>query len=172
MKKHLLLFSLSLITVFLVCSSDSHCQTQSFTARVSYVADGDSLVVKVDGRKIRIRLWGIDAPEEGQSYSREAERLTKQLIFGRLVTIVPVERDDYGRLVANVFVGQKNVSEELVRSGLAWVHIYYCRKWICRSWRVLEENARREQRGLWAGDSYVAPWEWKRQKRSRRTGRQ
>ena len=126
------------------------------------MVDGDSIVVKNKKQKTRVRLWGIDTPEKDQPFSREAGRFTNRLLLGRTVKLIPIGRDDYGRLVAMVFLGRKNISEELVRSGLAWVHIYYCRKKICRSWRILEKEAREAKKGLWAGAEPVAPWKWKR----------
>jgi len=141
---------------------NSYGRTESFTARVYHVVDGDSLMVKVKGKKIAIRLWGIDAPEENQPFSRDAERFTRRLLQNRSVVVLPVERDDYGRLVARIIVGRTDTSQELVRSGLAWVHIYYCRKKICNSWKVLEKKARRDKRGLWREKQPIAPWEWKK----------
>jgi len=139
-----------------------HGQALSFKARVSYVVDGDSIIVKNGQQRTQIRLWGIDSPEKNQPFSSEAARFTNRMLLGRIVKIIPIQWDDYGRLVAEVFLGQKNISEELVRSGLAWVHIYYCRKKICSSWRILEKDARINQRGLWVDDVPIEPWIWKR----------
>ena len=49
--------------------------------------------------------------------------------------------DVYGRLVAMITVDEKNISEELVGSGLAWVHIYFCNEPICTAWQSLQERA-------------------------------
>ncbi len=141
---------------------NSYGRTESFTARVYHIVDGDSLLVNVKGKKIAIRLWGIDTPEENQPFSRDAERFTRRLLHNRTVQVHPVERDDYGRLVARVIVGRTDISQELVRSGWAWVHIYYCRKLICHSWKVLERKARRDKKGLWEDKHPIAPWEWKK----------
>lgn len=150
-----------LILVFIVVCDN--CQAESFRARTSRVIDGDSLVVKRGKEKIRIRLWGIDTPEKGQPFSQEAKRFTQRLLLGRMVTVTSVEYDDYGRLVAMVYLGRDNVSEKLVGSGLAWVHIYYCHKRICNTWKVLERKAREAKRGLWLEKHPVPPWQWKRE---------
>jgi len=160
--KQLCVFLIISIVIWIVGVATSHCMEASFNARVSYVIDGDSIIVKKKKQKTRIRLWGIDTPEKSQPFSREAQRFTRRLLQGRTVKLIPVERDDYGRLVAIVLLGRKNISEELVRSGLAWVHIYYCRKKICESWRLLEEAAREAKSGLWNDNQPIAPWKWKK----------
>lgn len=150
---------------------NSYGRNESFKARVYHIVDGDSLLVKTQGKKIAIRLYGIDTPEENQPFSRNAERFTRRLSQNRIVVVHPVERDDYGRLVARVIVGRTDISQELVRSGLAWVHIYYCRKSICNSWKVLEKKARRGRIGLWQDKQPIAPWEWKKLNRFSRKKR-
>ena len=44
--------------------------------RVTYVPDGDSLVVTRGGEEIRVRLFGIDAPEKGQVMASASRSLT------------------------------------------------------------------------------------------------
>ena len=150
---------------FILVLSWSRCEAAPFNARVAYVIDGDTITVQAGEKRIRIRLWGIDTPEKAQPYSDAARRFTIGMLLGRTVEIVPVQRDDYGRLVASVFVAGRNAGEELVRSGWAWVHIYYCRRKICRSWRVMEKEARHQRIGLWQEKRPVAPWVWKRKHR-------
>ncbi len=139
-----------------------NCVASPFYAKVVSVIDGDSILVKKAEQKIQIRLWGIDAPEKNQPFSYEAKRLTRKLVLNTEIRVVPIEWDDYGRLVAHVFKDRKSISEQLVDSGLAWVHVYYCRKKICRDWKIIQKTAREEKRGLWAEDNPISPWKWKR----------
>lgn len=152
----------------LVCSlglADQVCRAETFAARVVYVIDGDSLIVMNGANKIHIRMWGIDSPEEGQPFSKEAKEYTSRMLSMKLVTIKPVERDKYGRLVAEVFLRNQNSSEKIIRAGFAWVHVFYCRTKKCRAWRMLEDEARKDGKGLWVEYKPVAPWVWKRERK-------
>ena len=132
-----------------------------FSARVIKVIDGDTLEVTHQGKKLRVRLWGIDTPEWQQGFSHNARDFTRHRVQGQRVELLAKAWDKYGRLVAMVQVGGSSLNEELLREGLAWVHIYYCREPICRGWRQLEKEARMARRGLWQDDNPVPPWKWK-----------
>lgn len=132
-----------------------------FSAQVTRVIDGDTLEVMHQGKRVRVRLWGIDTPEWQQEFSHEAKAFTRHRIQGRRVELLSKTWDKYGRLVAMVKVGGSSLNEELLREGLAWVHVYYCRESICRGWRRLEKEARTARRGLWQNDNPVPPWKWK-----------
>ncbi|MEK6202221.1 MAG: thermonuclease family protein [Desulfobulbaceae bacterium] len=158
------LFSL-LCCLFLI-HGDGSClaatpSNELFSARVMKVVDGDSLEVIHQGKTLRVRLWGIDTPEWQQEFSHKALAFTRARVQGRRVELQPKAWDKYGRLVAVVKVGGHTLNEELLREGLAWVHIYYCKEPICREWRQLEKEARMTRRGLWQGDTLVPPWKWK-----------
>jgi endonuclease YncB( thermonuclease family) len=138
---------------------------ENFSAQVVKVIDGDTIEVRYQEKKLRIRLWGIDTPEHQQGFSREAQEFTRQRIQGRGVELQTKAWDKYGRLVAIVNVDGDSLNEELLREGLAWVHIYYCKEPICREWRQLEKKARQGGRGLWQDTHPVPPWKWKQNHR-------
>ncbi|MDR3089219.1 MAG: thermonuclease family protein [Desulfobulbaceae bacterium] len=133
-----------------------------FDAHVLKVVDGDSLELVSAGRKIKVRLWGIDAPESRQEYGRQARAILTAMVKGRRVSALGKDIDDYERLVALVWVDGELVNEKLVRLGVAWVYGRYCREDICKDWRRLEENARRDRRGLWAWPRPKPPWQARR----------
>jgi micrococcal nuclease len=94
------------------------------------VSDGDTFTVKIDGKKERVRLIGVDTPEtvhptKGvQCFGPEASDFTKHnLAIGTRVRLVrDVEaRDKYKRLLAYVYLVDSNVfyNLELVRLGYA-----------------------------------------------------
>ncbi len=78
------------------------------------VPDGDSLELR-DGR--RIRLHSVDAPERGRCGASEAERFLNQATLGKRVTLTEITHDDYGRILANVYVGASFVNQDVVRLG-------------------------------------------------------
>jgi len=125
-------------------------------ARVHSVSDGDTVVL--DGGQ-RVRYLGIDAPEvahegkPGEPLGDGAARYNRNLVSGRWVRLEfeREQRDDYGRLLAYVFVGDGTlVNSELVRQGLACL----CPKQRpLRYWdRLLDaqREAMKERRGLWS----------------------
>ena len=71
---------------------------------MTYVADGDSLVVVRNGQELRVRLFGIDAPEKGQVMASASRGLTEQLCLHRDVELIEHGTDQYDRLLAEVFV--------------------------------------------------------------------
>jgi len=77
------------------------------------VHDGDTFYAGAD----TIRLRGIDAPELGQPNSVAATRRLRQLLASGPVKIVPRAEDVYGRTVADVYVGGRNVADVLRREG-------------------------------------------------------
>lgn len=130
-----------------------------FDARVVAVHDGDTISVLREGRSVRLRLHGIDCPELGQAFGRAAKQTTSSLVFKRDVHVVPVDIDQYGRLVADVFVGSTSINLELVRRGFAWHFTRYSRDAALAN---AEREARSARRGLWADPRPVPPWAWRR----------
>lgn len=137
-----------------------------FQGRVVGVQDGDTITVFKPGQPAaKVRLVEIDAPESGQPYGRKSKQALSGLVFGRNVQVESEGEDRYGRTLGRVYVGRTYVNAEMVRRGAAWVYRDYSRD---RSFPPLEAAARRERAGLWGlqADQIVAPWEWRRGRRS------
>jgi endonuclease YncB( thermonuclease family) len=126
------------------------------------VGDGDTVTVRAQGRTLKIRLEGIDCPELGQDFGRRAKQFTSDMVFAKEVSVEPRGTDSYGRTVARVFSGKKDLGLELLNRGLAWHYRRYS------SDRVLaeaERQARRARVGLWSAKDPTPPWEWRRRQR-------
>ena len=116
------------------------------------VVDGDTLVL--EGRD-RVRVDSINAPEIDEELGLESRDHAVKLVQGKKATITGAKRDGYGRLVGNVVVGGKSLSEELVRAGLA--HVYLIPPVDgARAARLLalEAQARKGRLGVWATARY------------------
>lgn len=135
---------------------------KSFYGMGHKIIDGDSFYVKKAGKKIEIRLYGIDCPEYSQPYSKNAKSFVKEKILHKKVKITPYYKDSYGRLVATVKFGEKLLNKSLIKAGFAWIHPRYCKNKMCRSWKKEEAKARSSRRGLWRDKHPIAPWQWKR----------
>ncbi len=135
--------------------------------RVVRIHDGDSLILHMaDGRELEVRLFGIDAPERRQPWSRRSRQALSALVQGRRVRLAPVTEDSYGRTVAVLYTlpDGLDVNREMIRQGNAWVYRRYSRD---PDLIALEEKARQTRRGLWSlpEAERVPPWQWRRQNR-------
>jgi micrococcal nuclease len=134
-----------------------------FRGRVVGVTDGDTLTVLRNGRAERIRLRGIDAPEQGQAFGQRAKQFASALAFDKTVTVLVRERDRRGRTIADVMLPDgRQLGRELVRAGYAW---WYRRYSTDPDLAALESAARASRAGLWSDAHPVAPWEWRRSRR-------
>jgi endonuclease YncB( thermonuclease family) len=130
------------------------------------VKDGDSLVAKVQGVAMEIRLAEIDSPELNQPYGRDAKQALASLASGRQLVIMPFDTDRYGRTVAHVWNGATHLNAEMVKRGAAWFYSEYARS---ATLYEVEQEARSAKRGLWALPlkERIEPWLWREQARAR-----
>ncbi|MBN8647098.1 MAG: thermonuclease family protein [Caulobacterales bacterium] len=124
---------------------------------VTHVYDGDSIRAKSGNKEIEIRLSSIDAPEFNQNFGKECRAQLYKKIYHARISINPIEQDKYGRTIAEIFIGNRNINREQVQSGCAWAYRQYLHdpKMI-----ALEQEARRKKIGLWAQKSFyiMPPW--------------
>jgi endonuclease YncB( thermonuclease family) len=100
-----------------------------FMMAILLCAPGDCAVRVLDGDtmqigEVRVRLWGIDAPELPSPSGRQARAAMRRLVDGRPVRCEPVGRDRYGRTVARCFAGDVDLGAAMIRAGKARP---YCR---------------------------------------------
>ena len=147
------------ILLFLISSSAVPDITGS-----AYVIDGDT----IDISDVRIRLNGIDTPEIEQTCRTngliwhcgvEATKVMRHLTKGKIVTCIGNTKDQYGRLIANCFVGDLNLNATMVESGMALAYRYYSLEYVEQ-----EDFARETKQGLWSGE-FVTPLGWRKGKR-------
>jgi endonuclease YncB( thermonuclease family) len=158
------LFSMSLILLTLPAPA-----LADLSGRVIAVHDGDTLTVLEQGRKVRVDLDGIDAPELSQRYGWAALTTLSRLCRGRPATVDERGKDEEGNVLGTVTCeapggkgGAKvEANAELVKRGLAWVYRTYLP--LGSPLYELEANARLMQRGLWQDKDPVPPWDWRKQ---------
>lgn len=91
-------------------------------------------------------LAEINAPESGQPYGNRSNQALSDLIFGTDVTVRVQTTDRFGRTVGRPYVGDLDVSAEMVRVGAAWGYRQYLRD---DNLLTLEAEAREAKRGVW-----------------------
>jgi endonuclease YncB( thermonuclease family) len=130
---------------------------------ITHVSDGDSL----RSGKLRIRLFGIDAPEKKQQCTdtdgakwdcgTAAEKaLTALVASAPQLQCDLIDVDRYGRVLMRCFAGKTDLGAALVRAGLALAYRQYS-----FTYSADEDSAKTAKLGLWAG-SFTAPWAWRR----------
>jgi endonuclease YncB( thermonuclease family) len=129
--------------------------------KVVGITDGDTLTILMDSKQYKIRLAEIDTPERNQPYGSKAKDVLSDLVFNKEVKAEVQDVDRYGRYVARIYVGELDVSREMVRLGAAWVYRQYLRD---KSLLEVEAGAKVAKRGLWSlpEAQKIPPWEWRR----------
>lgn len=103
------------------------------------VSDGDTVQVQdALGTKVKVRLYGIDAPKTekrnrrtgrvskpGQPYGEEAFQALKGKIGGQRVTVEVRDIDRYRPAVAVVRLRNRDINQDMVREGFAWAYRQY-----------------------------------------------
>ncbi len=131
--------------------------------QVVYVIDGDTVVARLAGRKVHVRLLGVDTPEIGRDgrpsepFARAARRFTERLVRSarRVELEIAGDRmDAHGRVLGFLWLhlpgraSPVNLSEELLRAGLAEAIRFFEYPGKER-FLALEREARRAGRGMW-----------------------
>ncbi|MRG47348.1 nuclease [Chitinophaga sp. SYP-B3965] len=150
-----------LITLILFISATTTAQT--YTGKVTAVKDGDTIEMLVNGKPIRIRFFGVDAPEKGQPFGEKAKQFTSGLCFGKVVKAVQKSKDQYRRVVAEVFLPDNtSLNYRLLLAGFAWHYKNFSKSEV---WAAAELKAKKEKAGLWNDKHPIAPWDWRKKKR-------
>lgn len=166
------LLALTVSVLVVACSRQAPRPAGGAAAdEVTDVQDGDSFSVRTeDGRRLRIRVSGIDAPERRQPWSDASRRHLADLLRAGRVRIDPIKQDRFGRTVARVRVtdpdggGERDVGLEQIRAGLAWHFARYASDQgaeEARRYARAEREARAQRVGLWQEASPEAPWAWR-----------
>jgi micrococcal nuclease len=128
------IFSLSIIAV-------------AVSGKVIRVSDGDTILIQSGSQKIRVRMYGIDAPELKQKYGKESKKYLEKRIMDKNVDIKVINQDQYGRKVGKVFYKNKDINLEMLETGNAWFYEYHAKHE--KDYRKAFKNAKEQKLGLW-----------------------
>lgn len=106
------------------------------------VIDGDTFQTCDD---LRIRLWGIDAPEMDTRHGPAAKAALAALIDGRRLLCRSHGRDRYGRAVMDCMAGGQDVGAGMVAAGWAADFARYSHG----AYAELDAQAALARRGRW-----------------------
>lgn len=148
----------------------SAVQAATIEGRVVGVADGDTITILDNSNtQYKIRLAGIDAPEKKQPFGNVSKKSLSDLVFGKQVTVDYKQRDRYGRVVGKVLIDGSDANLEQVKRGLAWFYKQYQNKLVLDDrldYLHAQEAAELSKIGLWIDKEPIAPWNFRKNRRS------
>ncbi len=152
-----------LLTFFIILLFSINTFSEEYEAKVLKVIDGDTIYIKSDSGRKKVRLRHIDAPEVKQPYGREAKIFLDNELDGKKIIVNSDYKDRYGRDIGDVFVYNENesiyINAKLIKSGNAWVYKTYRKNTYLMN---LENFAKDNNLGLWKDKSPIKPWEFRK----------
>ena len=140
---------------------------------LSEVVDGDTLVVSTaSGSRVSVRLLGVKAfdtkleKDVTATYGQAAVDALRRRLENKPIRVLlhTPPKDKYGRVIATLFVEERDVGLELVKEGFALAYTVYpfpTMQFYLRE----QELARADRRGLWSNpdavlraDALAAEW--------------
>lgn len=127
---------------------------------VKNVYDGDTMALNCGGEEIKVRMYCIDAPEMQQEpWGRDARDHLKNLT-GFSVRYQQINKDNYGRIVSELWNGEINLNLRQVRDGKVAVYSQYCKDSV---YPEAERLAKKEKLGIWSKPgNHQTPWNWRK----------
>jgi len=175
MKK--ILFFIAVILLLLTSFPFSaHAVIRTVTGTVTKVSDGDTIQITTpEQTKLKVRLYGIDAPETtkinkrtgqiskpGQPYGKESWQALRNKIMGKQVKAEIIELDKYRRAVCMIWLNDRNINLEMIRDGYAEAFIEYLRFPYKPEFLEAEKKARSAKIGIWSLPYYERPREFRK----------
>ncbi len=117
---------------------------------VTWIYDGDTIAVDTEQGPIDVRLLDVNAPERGECFYGESLDYLIETLKDQVVSLdIDPEPDQFGRTLAYVWDGERNVNLDLVQTGLAIATTPEDGKGFLAD----EEEAFRSGTGLWADNA-------------------
>lgn len=171
-----LLMLAGLTTLFFTSLSFAREPIRTVTGTVTRVSDGDTLrVTTPDRTRLRVRLYGMDAPETpkinsrtgrvykpGQFYASVSWRALKSKIMGKQVRLDIIDIDRNKRIMGIVWLGDRNINLEMIQEGYAEAYMEYLEEPYRSPFIRAMMVARSANRGIWQLPDYERPKYFKR----------
>ena len=130
----------------------------AISGQVIKISDGDTITILTQQREqVKVRLYGIDAPEKKQSYGQKSKQFLASLIAGQVVEVESKGKDRYKRTLGIIRHKGQDINAQMVLNGYAWAYVKYSRMYIDQ-----EKTARENKLGLWQSNDPTPPWVWRK----------
>lgn len=134
-----IIITIALSCCLYACNQSNTTDTNTYV--IERIIDGDTFIA--DG--VRIRLWGIDAPEKGENLSLASTLYLETLLSQGQVDCKFKHQDRYKRDVMQCFVDGHDVASDLVKFGLATDYKRYSKG----HYQFEEDFAKKKRVGIW-----------------------
>lgn len=160
-----------LAALFFLGAVASHAAPiRTVTATIIKISDGDTVqAVTPEGTKQKVRLYGIDAPETpkgkipGEPFGNDSRNYLASLVNQQLVRVEIRDIDRYRRTVAVLWLGERNVNQEMISAGLAEAYREYLQQPYRGPFLQAEQEAKAKGKGIWSqGSGYERPSQFRR----------
>ncbi len=151
--------------VFYILLFCTYANSLELIGKVIKVSDGDTITLLTDDKvSHKVRLNDIDAPEKKQPFGSKSRDNLASYIAGEIVTVRYKSKDRYGRVLGTIYFDNLDINLQQVKNGYAWVYKQYSKNQI---YYKEEQKARDLKKGLWIEKEPIAPWEFRKQKKSK-----
>jgi micrococcal nuclease len=156
-----------IVTVFISLIFISSALAKEYIAKVLSNHDGDTLTVMLNGKKEKVRLLGIDTAEIQQQgeWGNKAKDFTRKITKGKNIKLITdvQERDQYGRVLAYVYVDGIFLNQELIKQGYAMLLTYAPNVKYAGLLKETQTKARESGAGIWNQNSGLkeTPYEYR-----------
>ena len=169
-KKKLIILIIISTIFFILTYNDVRSENINKISGFAKVVDGDTIKIN----SIKIRLYGIDAPEKKQKCKKTYLTIsfmsfTKDYMCGEVSTQKLIKKinkqklncnildvDRYKRLIGECFKRNINLNSWMVSNGYAVAYRKYSKKYVSD-----EINAKNNKLGIWQG-KFEMPWDYRR----------
>jgi len=143
-------------------AESNYSNTDKNTYPILYTFDGDTYSVKVNEKKEKIRVLGIDTPEKkggfrpegcfGDHASDYAKEQLQNKKVGLLKPSTYENTDKYGRLLRYVFLDGQDFGAHLISEGYAFSYKKFPHPRRAH-YNALEKEAQKNKKGMWNPDN-------------------
>lgn len=152
---------LKLLPLLFLQAANADSAFQIDKVRLISCYDGDTCTFKKpnETNKIKVRFFGIDAPEKKQAFGTQSrDSLTKLLSEAKNIRLECNGKKSFKRMVCDVYADNVYANQYLVRNGYAWDAEKYSKG----KFKLDQEHAQKNKLGMWVSDGNVVPSEYRK----------
>ena len=139
------------------------------------IIDGDTVITQgtrlffFKAKPLRIRLYGIDAPESEQKGGTESTNTLKKMAskHSKKIYLTEIAKDHYGRTVGIIGYGandpQKHYNLQMLKEGQAHAYMLNDDSPYRAEYQEAEAYAKKKRLGIWKAEVFDRPADFRRQ---------